>query len=365
MKPAISLVIPVYNAAEHLRTCLEHLARSTVPGLECIVVDDGSSDESARIAREFGARVVDAGKQGGPARARNLGAKEARGELLLFIDADVCVYPDTLEKIVTAFEEDPEMAALIGSYDDSPPSKGFISQYKNLMHCFVHQHGRRHASSFWSGCGAIRRSVFFEHGGFDESYGRPAVEDIEFGYRLVRAGRKVILDRTLQVKHLKRWTLAGLLKTDILDRAIPWTGLILRDRCMPNDLNLDLRQRASVALAFLMAIIGVAAALSFPSHVLTGALFFLAGTTIVLNRGFYAFLAARRGWPFAAASIPLHLLYHLYSGISFLAGLVCYGWSVARKGKQALRSAPAQEDAEGRELQPAGISAAPDEGRQG
>ena len=67
----------------------------------------------------------------------------------------------------------------------------------------------------------------------------------------VQSGRKIVLDRDLKVKHLKRWTFWTLIRTDILDRGIPWTELILRDRRMPNDLNLQLSQRVSVALAFL------------------------------------------------------------------------------------------------------------------
>jgi hypothetical protein len=119
------------------------------------------------------------------------------------------------------------------------------------MHCFVHQTGHEQASTFWSGCGAMRRDVFLAHSGFDESYARPAIEDIELGYRLYQAGHRMALDKNLRVKHLKKWTFWNLLKTDILDRGIPWTELILRDRNMPNDLNLQLSQRISVALAFL------------------------------------------------------------------------------------------------------------------
>ena len=74
------------------------------------------------------------------------------------------------------------------------------------------------------------------------------------------AGRNMILDKDLQVTHLKHWTFWSLLKTDVLDRGIPWTELILRDRFMPNDLNLELSQRVSVALAFLLLGLALAAA---------------------------------------------------------------------------------------------------------
>lgn len=254
-------MIPAHDAAAYLEACLDHLARAREAPLECIVVDDGSSDATAEVARARGVTVLSTGARRGPAHARNLGSQAARGEVLLFLDADVCVRPDTVARVGEAFRDDPALDALIGSYDDAPEAPDFLSQYKNLMHCFTHQTGRREASTFWSGCGAIRREVFLAHSGFAEGYGRPAIEDIELGYRLSMARRKVILDRTLLVKHLKRWTLWGLIRTDIVDRGIPWTELILRDGRMPNDLNVQLSQRVGAALALLLvALAGVAAA---------------------------------------------------------------------------------------------------------
>jgi hypothetical protein len=124
------------------------------------------------------------------------------------------------------------------------------------MHCFVHQTGHSEASTFWSGCGAIRGAIFEKYSGFDETYRRPAIEAIELGYRLIRDGRRIMLDRALEVKHLKQWSFWGLVKTDIINRGIPWTELIPRDHHIPSDLNLQLSQRVSVALVDLM--LGVA-----------------------------------------------------------------------------------------------------------
>jgi glycosyltransferase involved in cell wall biosynthesis len=256
MAAAISVIVPVYNSAGYLRKCLEHLRLSSFTDYECIVVDDGSTDASAEVARQFGATVLSTDRRRGPAYARNLGAKSARGEILFFIDADVCVSGNTLDRVKFNFEQDLDLSAVMGSYDDEPESQDFLSLYKNLMHCYVHHNSRREACTFWSGCGAIRRSAFFEASGFDESYDRPAIEDIELGYRLSSAGKKLALDTSILVRHLKRWSFFGLVKTDILDRGIPWTELILRDRHLPNDLNLQLSQRVSVALVFLL--IGVA-----------------------------------------------------------------------------------------------------------
>jgi len=255
---SVSVIIPAYNAGEYLTQCLESLAASIAAPLEVLVVDDGSSDDTRERAREFdrrGARVrvLTTGGRRGPGFARNLGSRAAAGDILFFVDADVCVTPDTIARIQSTFASDPELDAVIGSYDRMPACWNFLSQYRNLMHAYVHQTGQAHASTFWSGCGAVRREVFLAHGGFDvELYKRPAIEDIELGYRMVLNGRKILLDRELQVTHLKRWSLWSIVRTDIVDRGIPWTELILRKHFMPNDLNLRVSQRVSVPIAFLL-----------------------------------------------------------------------------------------------------------------
>jgi len=259
---SVSVIIPAYNAGEALTLCLEALGSSTSVPFEIIVVDDGSSDDTQARAQAFGVKLLTTGGRCGPGFARNLGSKEATGEVLFFLDSDVCATPDTIARIQRNFDADPALDAVIGSYDRMPACWNFLSQYRNLMHAYVHQTGEAQASTFWSGCGAILRDVFLAHGGFDtELYKRPAIEDIELGYRLVQSGRKIRLDRELQVTHLKRWSFWSIIKTDIVDRGIPWTELILRRHFMPNDLNLRFGQRISVVLAFLVAVVtGILAA---------------------------------------------------------------------------------------------------------
>jgi glycosyltransferase involved in cell wall biosynthesis len=265
----ISVIVPAYNAATSLPACLR--AALDARPFEVIVVDDGSTDDTASTARSFGVRLLKTSGRLGPAAARNLGAREARGSILFFVDADVQMYDNTVDRVRETFQRDPSIDAVIGSYDDSPGDRDFLSQYKNLMHCYVHQRGHVEASTFWSGCGAIRRQVFLTHSGFSNDYGRPAIEDIELGYRLVQNGHKIRLDRDLCVKHLKRWTFWGLVKTDILDRGIPWSELILRDRNMPNDLNVQLSQRVSVALVFILLAVAFAASIYLRGYILVPA----------------------------------------------------------------------------------------------
>jgi len=260
MLQGVSVIVPVHNGQEHLARCLAGLRPAARLIRELIVIDDSSTDNSAQIAATYGARVIRTEAQVGPAAARNRGAAEAQGDILLFLDADVEVYPDTVARVVEALESDPALDAVIGSYDDQPHAPNFMSQYRNLMHSFVHQSGNREAATFWTGCGAIRRQVFFEYGKFNEVYRAPAIEDIELGYRLTQAGRRIALISEIRVKHLKRWSLRNVIKTDFFYRALPWSNLIVRSGHMPKDLNLRISQRISVALVFLMILLGAAVA---------------------------------------------------------------------------------------------------------
>ncbi len=243
----ISVIIPNYNGSGTLKRCLEAVRSSSYQTYECIVVDDGSTDNSIEVAKELANQVVVLeGGPSGPAHARNLGAQAACGDIIFFVDADVVMYPDTLQKIAVSFSGSSELAAVFGSYDDLPGDGQFLSQYKNLFHHFVHQQANENSNSFWSGCGAIRREIFHELGGFDTvKYPYPSIEDIELGRRLVVKGYKILINKTIQVKHLKRWTLSNLVKTDVFDRGIPWTQLVIADRKIPNDLNLESSQRWS------------------------------------------------------------------------------------------------------------------------
>ena len=326
----ISVVVPVRNDPGHLRSCLEGLAASRGADHETIVVDDASTDDSPAVAASLGARVLRMERRSGPAAARNRGAEAARGEHLLFVDADVVVHPETVGQVAAAFAADPTLDALFGSYDRRPGADNFLSQYKNLFHHFVHQEGSAEASTFWSGCGAIKRSVFLEMGGFDTRYARPCIEDIELGVRLRRAGRRIALRREIQAQHLKRWTLPGIVRSDVWDRGVPWTELILREGRLPDDLNLKLSQRLAAVLAYALVATLVTAAWR-PFGLGLGTWLAVAGALMLaivgINLRFYGFFARERGLLFALRVVPLHVLYYLYSGVALAIGIVVHVWN--------------------------------------
>lgn len=323
---ALTVIVPSLNGRELLPVSLDALASSELARdrWELIVVDDGSTDDTFDIAGRWADRVfrVEDGPRG-PAYARNRGAELATGDVLVFVDADVVVHEDTLRRIVEAFEEDPELGAIFGAYDDEPAHPSFLSQYRNLLHRHVHVRGAGEAETFWAGCGAIRTEAFRRVGGFDtKRFPRPQIEDIELGYRLRDAGHRIEIRPEIQAKHLKRWSFRDMVRTDFLDRALPWMLLILeRDAQghVAKTLNvspLEKIKTALVGMAILLAALGVA--FRDPGWAVAAGAALL--TVMLLNWPTYRWFGELRGWSFALRVIPFHLLYHFLSGLAVVVG---------------------------------------------
>jgi glycosyltransferase involved in cell wall biosynthesis len=315
--PTLSVIVPVYNGGNFLKRSLTAIINSDYHALEVIVANDGSTDDSAAISRRMGVKVIDSPhSQSGPAAARNAAAEIAQGEILVFIDADVVVKRETLGKIAEAFRLDSGISALFGSYDDAPGAKNFLSQYRNLLHHYVHQNSNSEAATFWAGLGAIRRTAFAEIGGFDaKKYARPSIEDIELGMRLRAAGHRILLGKNIQATHLKKWEVFSMLQTDIFSRAIPWSRLILTRKALINDLNLKKSDRLSALFVGLALLFTVFAGWQ-PLFLIP--VFFLIFGCLYLNRRIIRFFAAQRGALFAAGAFFWQLVYFFYSGTSFV-----------------------------------------------
>ncbi|MEM8502649.1 MAG: glycosyltransferase [Cyanobacteria bacterium P01_D01_bin.1] len=324
-KPALSIVIPVHNGGESFRKSLISISKWRADA-EVIIVADGESDGSWRLVEEYGFKLILLPECGGPARARNIGARAASADLLFFTDADVEIHPVTVPRIIYAFKENPELSALIGSYDDAPGAKNFLSQYKNLFHHYTHQTSSEKASTFWGACGAIKKDIFISLGGFTESYEKPCIEDIELGYRLRQAGHRIALCKHVQVKHLKQWTPFTLLRAEVFYRALPWMALLLKIRQydpqqykkFSSDLNLKWSSRVSVLLTACLCVCVIASVYWLP---LIGLAALSGLLLLVINWPVYHFFYRKRGFRFAIGVVPWHWLYYFYSGLAFLIGI--------------------------------------------
>ncbi|MEO5361224.1 MAG: glycosyltransferase family 2 protein [Nitrospirota bacterium] len=321
----VSVIIPTYNNSVVFLKCLNAILDSTYKNFEVIVVDDCST-ENIIINNIAGINMIRLEKRSGPAAARNIGAQRATGDILFFIDSDVLIPADTIKKVNDFFSNHTDIPAVFGSYDDTPSEINFFSQYRNLFHHFHHQISNTMASTFWSGCGAIRKDVFFEAGGFNQSrYKTPSIEDIDLGYRIINKGYNIELKKDLLVKHMKRWDFLSILRTDIFQRAVPWSVLILETQSMPRDLNLKISHRISsflvLCIAVLLPLCFILKDLSFAELSIGKYLSLIVLISIIvvisLNLSLYTFFYRKRGLFFALAAIPLHFLYYFYSGAAF------------------------------------------------
>ena len=304
--PELSIVIPVYNGAETLRVCLEALQNAPGPTREIVVVDDGSTDDSEGVARSFGVRTIRHRDNHSCGVARNTGVEQTTAPILVFVDADVVIHPDALLRISGFLSKHRDCAAVFGSYDAKPRDPGFVSQYRNLLHRFTHQKGNPEAQTFWTGLGAVRRSAFQRVGGFNPKYA--GIPDVAFGLDLCDAGFRIHLDRDLLCTHLKKWTLARMVLTDVFMRALPWSLLILERRKITNDLNTSPTNRIGVLLASAAVAFGAAAA--FVPALATLMALSLFGN-VLANMSVLTEFRKERGLIFALGVMPLHFLHQL------------------------------------------------------
>ncbi|MEL6294536.1 MAG: glycosyltransferase [Pseudomonadota bacterium] len=312
---SVAAVVPAYNAAGYIRRCIDGLIAAGFRPDQISIADDGSTDSTIEIVREYGIEPIVLSANLGAAGARNAAAQAVGADILLFVDADVIVHPDVCERILDRFTQPDAPSAIFGSYDDKPTRSEPISRVRNLLHHYVHQKNGGAATTFWTGLGAVRRDVFDEVGGFDASVAM--MEDIEFGMRLHLAGHRIELDPALQGSHQKYWSLPGMVQTDLWHRAVPWTQLMSSPagQRIPESLNVSLDSKASVILvglsmifAALAWVIGLSAAIACGITI---------AALVYFNREFLAFVTRLDGVRQAAKALGVLWLHYLCAGTGY------------------------------------------------
>src|SRR4029077_18239326 len=302
--PKISVVMRVYNAEATLEECLAKLGQSTFEDFEVVVVDDGSTDRSKEIMGRFPIRVIPSPGRVGPAAARNLGAQVATGEFLFFVDSDVMVRPDTLGVLAEGFEQT-GVDGFCGVQAAEMRYRDLASQYKNLWMRWTYLRQSGDVPLFYTTAAAIRRDTFLRVGGFDGGYATPHVEDTDFGQKLRRLGVRVRIHPQLEVEHVKRYSLWGMLRTDFL-RAVSLTRLKLRH---PEDLG---DNNTSVPASYMATVpLSGLAVLAVVLGLVTGWLpatvvgLLLAAGVMGLNAGFLDAIRRSDGWGRVLAAVPV------------------------------------------------------------
>lgn len=209
----ISVIIPTFNEARYLPSCIESVLNQTLPRdmYEIIVADSHSSDQTPEIAKKYADHLLEVPKEGAGA-ARNAGAEIAKGEILLFLDADTMISKNFLEELLKNCGE----KSIVGGTCDIYPSDGTafgnaFFKLINLIYRLVYLLGKPHAQTK---CCFYRKNVFKSIGGFNKNL--IITEDQELAWRAGKRGKMVFLTNVTAYSSLRREKTVGYLKTVIL-----------------------------------------------------------------------------------------------------------------------------------------------------
>ena len=308
-----SVIIPAFNAEQTIGKCLTAIFSSDFKEFEVIVVDDASKDNTVAVAGKFGCRINRLNKHSGSSYCRNAGAETAQGDTLVFIDADVVIDKTTLGKIVEVLNLNPDTVGVVSFFSKTHPNRNFFSQYKNLYMHYIFSKCPRYIDFIHSSCFGIRKKYFEP---YDVTY--KLGEDTELGNRLSNKGCKILLDKNLEVSHLKKLSFLTFIKNDF---RIPyaWSRLFLAQKGLRQ---LVKKRRFFHARASQLLSIAV-------SYVLLGALLFSRLLVVVcgvcflaLNSRFLLFLYNERGLLFAIKAIFVAWIDALVMGLGVMAGVV-------------------------------------------
>jgi cellulose synthase/poly-beta-1,6-N-acetylglucosamine synthase-like glycosyltransferase len=211
--PEVSIVVPVYNGAQHIAPCIENLLALDYPEekREIIIVDNGSTDRTAEIASSYPVRLLSENRRG-VACARNTGWRAAQFDLIAFTDCDCCAEKNWLSALVPHFED----ATVGGCGGKLKPAKphSLVEEYVIYKDILTQERAMRDepiSPPFIITANAMyRKSVLEEVEGFDESF-TVAGEDADLSWRVAWKGYKIIYEPEANVVHHHRSTLWGLL----------------------------------------------------------------------------------------------------------------------------------------------------------
>lgn len=268
----ISVIVPVKNGADTIGACLKGILsqRGVSEPFEVLVVDDGSTDATAGLARSFGVKVISQANAG-PAAARNTGAEQAQGRILAFTDADCVPSPYWLSELVKPFA-DPEVVGVKGVYTtlQKPLAARFVQQEYESKYCRMAKLETIDFIDTYSA--AYQRNIFLENGGFDPAFRVPSVEDQEFSFRLARKGYRMIFAPLAVVAHIHDETMGEYFRRKF--NIGYWKAFMLR--WMPEKLTADSHtlpsQRWEILFLFLSGVFFLAGLLWPLAIILSGML---------------------------------------------------------------------------------------------
>jgi glycosyltransferase involved in cell wall biosynthesis len=314
-RPLVTVIVPNYNYARVLPQCLAAIQAQTYTPLEILLVDDGSTDDSVRIAESMSVPVLRLPGNRGPAIARSTGAAHAGGEILFFVDSDVAPAPDAVANAVALLAADPRIGGIGGTYDPEPLLRDSrVEHYRALQHHYWSASTVGEVSFVWSPLFAMPAAVFAAVGPFNPRL--RYTEELDYGERLTRTHT---LWTTTAIRGRADHDRLGTLLRKVFQRCRYRVPLYARRRRFAR--GYERPTRVLGALAALLAV-GTAAL-----PLLLGPVWAVVPTGLLLgwlacDAGMYRFVRRRRGWAFTGFFTGLHLLVNLVIAGAVLAGAV-------------------------------------------
>jgi glycosyltransferase involved in cell wall biosynthesis len=327
---SVSVIVPNYNGARTLALCLRAALAQDHPLLEVIVADDCSTDDSVAIAEGLGARVVRTPHNGGCGVARNLGARQARGDVLFFVDSDVALAPGAVSAALHVLDADPAVGAVCGIEDPEPLiDDGPVERFRALQYHYWSRSSEGVISFLFPNMCAIRADVFAELGPFNPALRH--TEEVDYGYRLSRR-YQLRLTSTVHGRHDHDHELAVLLRK-LFHRGRMRVPLYAEARRFAR--GFETANRAYGSLAALLAVLTVpVVALTGPLGAIVPVL--LLGVSVACDAGMYRFVLGGHGAAFLLYFGVLQFVVNVTIAASVGAGVL--QWLVSRRFRATYRA---------------------------
>lgn len=319
----VSVIIPVKNGNKTLGACLRSIKRSYFKNIEIIVVDDHSTDNSVEIAESYDCKVLQSVEGDGANRARNFGAKNAKGDILVFIDSDVVIKRDTILTIVETLQ-DGGVDAVVGIYTTRHRHENLVSQYKNLWIRYSYLKSPPAIDWLFGAISGVKRDVFDKIGGFNvELLAHHGNDDIELGKRFKQANLTIVLNLDIEVEHLKNYTLWSFIKNEF-NRSLGFAKLATSLGETKNSVTkgfANIYPTFVISTLYSFIVIGILALaltgiIDYPFLLLTF------GIYLLMNIRFLNYLEQVRGLFAMVAMIPILFIDNVVCFIGSIAGII-------------------------------------------
>ena len=304
--PFISVIVPNHNGEKTIGRCLEAAFASQYSSFEIIVIDDCSSDDSVTVIAKYPCRLIRLSEHGGASKARNTGAQNAAGELLLFIDSDCLLQPDTLAKAAAAYRENGPGVIIGGTYTLLPYDQQFFSIFQSVYIHYSETKNCHNPDYIATHAMLITKDLFLKNGAFNENF-MPILEDVEFSHRLKKNGIKMLIEPEIQVQHIFNFTLGKSMRNGIR-KSKYWSIYSLKKRDLLADSGTASQEFKFNVLACFITLFLLFTGILQQSWIMLLPALLLFGSNFYLNRNLFRAFYKAGGLFFA---IPA-LLYYSY-----------------------------------------------------